>query len=119
MMMKLTQSVTAWNSPTFNATLINEIQTLGPRHPGLQHLLQAALAQTSAVADDPISIYLLSSHEQDGRIHARLGVFYSGIVSGCSCADDPSPVDSITEHCELLLELNTATGDAQLTLSDV
>jgi len=114
--MKLTQSVAAWNSLAFDETLIDEIQALGPRHPDLQHLLQAGLAQTSAVADDPISLYLLSSQEQDGRIHVRLGVFYAGIIAGCSCADDPSPVDSLTEHCELLLEMDATTGDAQMSL---
>lgn len=117
--MKLTQSVAAWNSPTFAATLIDEIQALGPGHPELQPLLQACLAQTSAVADEPLSVYLLSSDEQDGRIRARLGVFYAGIVAGCSCADDPSPVDSITEHCEWLLEMDAASGDAHLTRCDV
>ena len=115
-MLKLTQSVAAWNSPAFGATLVDEIQALGPRHPDLQHLLQTGLAQTSAVADDPISVFLLSSQEQDGRIQVRLGVFYAGIIAGCSCADDPSPVDSLTEHCELLLELDAATGDARVSL---
>ena len=118
-MMKLTQSVAAWNTPAFGATLVDEIQALGPRHPELQHLLQAGLAQTSAVTDDPISVYLLSIQEQDGRIQVRLGVFYAGIIAGCSCADDPSPVDSLTEHCELLLEMDAATGDARVSLCDV
>lgn len=115
--MKLTRSAAAWKTPAFDATLVNEIQALGPGDPTLQHLLQAGLVQTNAVSGDPISVYLLSSHEQEGRIHARLGVFYSGIISGCSCADDPSPVDSITEHCALLLELDPVSGDARMTLA--
>lgn len=118
-MIKLTQSVAAWRSPSFAATLVKEIQALGPGHPELQPLLQACLAHTSAVADEPLGVYLLSSHEQDGRILARLGVFYAGIVAGCSCADDPSPVDSMTEHCEVLLEIDAATGDTHLARGDI
>jgi hypothetical protein len=116
--MKLTRCVQAWNSPAFNAALIDEIQALGTRHPQLQRLLQAGLVQTNAVADDPISVYLLSCQKQDHCIHARVGVFYAGIISGCSCADDPSPVDTITEHCELLVELDIATGDARISLCE-
>jgi hypothetical protein len=72
------------------------------------------LAQTSAVADAPLSVHLLSQHEHDGRILVRLGVFYAGVIAGCSCADDPSPVDNLTEHCELEVAISLATGEARL-----
>lgn len=110
----LPQSVSAWHSPRFRQTLIEEIQGLGPDHPALQPLLQNGLTQTSVVADSPFVVHLLSQREQDSRILAHLGLFYAGIIAGCSCADDPSPVDSLTEHCELLLDLSIATGEAHL-----
>ena len=118
----LQRSVSAWNgpsnSPAFRETLIGELEALGADHPALQPLLQAGLTQTSAVVESPLTFHLLSHREQDGRILAHLGVFYAGIIAGCSCADDPSPVDSLTEHCELRLEINVATGEARLTLLD-
>ncbi len=118
----LPRSVSAWNSParspTFRATLIGEIESLGAEHPALQPLLQAGLTQTSAVATAPLAVQLLSRREQGGRILAHLGLFYAGIIAGCSCADDPSPTDSLTEHCEVLLELSLATGEARLTQWD-
>ncbi|MGB5736174.1 MAG: hypothetical protein WBM40_17190 [Thiohalocapsa sp.] len=114
----LTRSAAAWNRPTFRSTLIDEMQTLGPDHPALHPLLQAGLRQTSAVADDALAVHLLSSREQEGRILVQLGIFYAGIIAGCSCADDPSPIDTITEHCELLLDIDLATGRARATLCD-
>jgi hypothetical protein len=81
-------------------------------------LLQAGLTQTSAVAEAPFAVQLLSQREQDGRILIHLGLFYAGIIAGCSCANDPSPLGSINEFSELLLELRIATGDARLTQWD-
>jgi hypothetical protein len=93
-------------------------ETLGPDHPALHPLLQAGLRQTSAVADVALAVHLMSSREQEGRIQVHLGIFYGGIIAGCSCADDPLPVDTITEHCELLLGIDLATGRARATLCD-
>jgi hypothetical protein len=114
----LTQSAAAWNSPAFCPTLVDELRALGPHHPALRPLLQAALARTSAVAEAPIGVQLLGSREDAGRIHVHLGVFYAGIIAGCSCADDPSPVDTITEHCELVLDIDPGTGRALATLCE-
>jgi hypothetical protein len=114
----LPRSAAAWNGATFRSTLIDEIQTLGADHPALQPLLQASLRQTSAVADDALAVHLLSNSEQDGRIQVHLGIFYAGVIAGCNCADDPSPVDTITEHCELLLDIDLATGQARAALCD-
>ncbi|MBK1632825.1 hypothetical protein CKO31_19145 [Thiohalocapsa halophila] len=114
----LTRSVAAWNSPAFRPTLVDELQALGPHHPVLRPLLQAALAQTSAVAEAPIRVQVLSTREAAGRIQVHLGVFYAGVIAGCSCADDPSPLDSITEHCECMLDIDPATGRARAALCD-
>lgn len=114
----LPRSAAAWNSAAFRSTLIDEMQTLGPEHPALQPLLQAGLRQTSAVADIALAAHLLSSRDSDGHVQAHLGLFYAGLIAGCSCADDPSPVDTITEHCELLLDIDLATGRAWVSLRD-
>ena len=117
-MLALTRSAAAWNSPSFQTTLVEEVQRLGPHHPALRPLLQASLKQTSAVAEAPLGVQMLGSHAAAGRIHVHLGVFYAGVIAGCSCADDPTPVDTIIEHCELLLDIDPATGQAWVTPCD-
>lgn len=114
----LTRSAAAWSSPAFRPTLIDELQALGAHHPVLRPLLQAALAQTSAVAEAPIGVQVLNTHKETGRIQVHLGVLYAGIIAGCSCADDPSPLDTITEHCELVLDIDSGTGRAWATLCE-
>jgi hypothetical protein len=72
----------------------------------------------SAVAEAPLGIQVPSTSKAVGRIRLRLGVFYAGIVAGCSCADDPTPVDTTTEYCELLLDLDPVTGQARVSRCD-
>ena len=44
------------------------------------------------------------------------GIFYTGVVAGCSCADDPTPVEEQHEYCEVLIEINRATAEAVIRL---
>jgi hypothetical protein len=117
-MLRLERSAAACRRTEFNATLARELEALGPQHPALNPLLQAGLSQTSAVADEPITVSVLGSDEEEGQVRARLGVFYAGVIAGCNCADDPTPVDSLVERCELLLDLDCTTGAARLMLLD-
>jgi hypothetical protein len=117
-MLRLARSAAASGTRAFKATLAAELEALGPQHPALHPMLQASLSQSSAVADDPVSISILGVDLAEGQIRARLVVLYDGIIAGCSCADDPTPVDRLAERCELLLDLDCATGSAQLSLLD-
>lgn len=117
-MLRLAQSAAASSTAAFKATLTRELEALGALHPALHPMLQAGLSQTSAVADEPVTISILGVDEDAGQIRARLGVLYVGIIAGCSCADDPTPVDALAERCELLLDLDCATGSARLSLLD-
>jgi hypothetical protein len=47
-------------------------------------------------------------------IRARVGVFFSGIVAGCRCADDPTPVEPQDEYCEFQFEIDRATDRAAI-----
>jgi hypothetical protein len=46
----------------------------------------------------------------------KAGVFYTGIIAGCSCSDDPSPVDEQNEYCDLLFTIDKLTAETQITL---
>jgi hypothetical protein len=117
-MLTLGRSAAAWNSPAFQTTLVEELRALGAHYPALCPPLQAGLTQTSALAEAPLGIQVLSSSTAAGRIRLRLGVFYAGVIAGCSCADHPTSVDTINEHCELLLDLDPATGQARVSRCD-
>jgi hypothetical protein len=59
---------------------------------------------------------ILGVAEGSGTISVRAGVFFSAVIAGCSCADDPTPVDEINEYCESRVEIDRTTAEARLTL---
>jgi hypothetical protein len=46
----------------------------------------------------------------------KAGIFYSGVVTGCSCADDPTPVNEESEYCVVQLDINKQTGETAIAL---
>lgn len=111
-MLHLPEAARAWGSPAFAAALKAELAGRGGELP-----LQQAARATSAVTDDRIEALLLDASEDGGRIRAKVGVFFSGIVAGCSCADDPTPVEPVQEYCELLLSIDRATAATTVELA--
>ncbi|MEJ2463289.1 MAG: hypothetical protein P8098_16910 [Candidatus Thiodiazotropha sp.] len=58
---------------------------------------------------------ILRVNENDSQILAIARVFYSGVIAGCSCADDPTPLDTLTESC--LLEVRLDKQDAHVSFA--
>jgi hypothetical protein len=105
-------SLAAWGTPAFAAALKRELEALPPGSLPLQQ----GLAATSFALDEGIQVMVLAAGEAEGAIAARVGVFFSGIVAGCNCADDPTPVEPQGEYCELLLAIDLGTAAATVTL---
>jgi hypothetical protein len=59
---------------------------------------------------------IISVSEESGSILAKVGVFYAGLITGCSCDEDPTPNSEYSEYCELQLEINKANADASARL---
>ena len=78
--------------------------------------LQQGLALSSAVADKPFEAMIINHREQQGFIYLKVGIFYTGIIAGCSCADDPSPQDEQVEHCVLQFAIDQQSGNARVSL---
>jgi hypothetical protein len=102
----------AWGSPEFSDTLKLEIGQLDAAHLPLQQ----GLSNSSVVTERPFQPMILNVHEEPGLIQVKLGVFYTGVVAGCNCADDPSPVDEQNEYCVLQLAIDRLTADTTVTL---
>lgn len=110
--MQLRESLAAWDTAVFKSTLKRELEQLD----AAALPLQAGLRLSSAVSDSPFEVMLIDTGEEDGRIAARIGVFYKGVIGGCSCADDPTPMDEYNEYCEIELRIDKTTADAELNL---
>lgn len=107
-MIHLSQSLLAWKSPAFDNVLKQEIGQLD----AAQLPLQQGLSATSYALDDKFDVMIISVADDPGFIHAKVGIFYSGILSGCNCADDPTPVEPQSEYCEVRVSIDKATAQA-------
>lgn len=112
-MIRLTKTASAWRTDSFNDTLKAEVEALNAS----QLPLQTGLSQSSYVSDEPFRVMVIRATETEGHIQVRLGVFYTGIIAGCNCADDPTPVDTQTEYCEVMLDIDRGSGEAAVALA--
>lgn len=112
-MIRLSNAAMAWGTERFGNVLKRELEQL----PAGALPLQAALSMSSYVVDQgPISAMVIQANEHDGKLRAKVGVFFSGILGGCACADDPTPVNENAEYCVLAVEIDRRTGEASFTL---
>lgn len=111
-MLRLTKTLKAWDADNFHQTLKHEIEQLDAGVLPLQQGLSAG----SYALDDRIEAMVIDAHEQDGFIRAVVGIFYSGIIAGCSCADDPTPVEPQPEYCEVQIDIDRKTAEATIVL---
>ena len=115
-MIKLTKALNAWQSSGFAEEFIREfkLEVADLDHKILP--LQQGLSLSSYVSDEKISVLINKTEEMHSNIIVRAGIFYSGIIAGCSCSDDPTPVDTQNEYCELLFSINKSTAETSICL---
>ncbi len=105
-------SLAAWNSPAFNAVLKQEICSLDPTLLPLQQGLQ----YSSYAVSDKLSVTVLDTKEDAAFLIIKTGLLYNGIIVGCNCADDPTPVDETNEYCDVIFRIDKTTARTAVTL---
>lgn len=78
--------------------------------------LQQGLSASSVALDDGLDAMIINITDQGESLLLKAGIFYKGIVAGCSCAGDPTPTDIATEYCELLFSIDKTSGQAAVEL---
>lgn len=111
-MIKLAQALAAWGTPAFREALKAEIARLGPADLPLQQ----GLSGSSHATDTPPQAVILNATDAGDYLRIKAGLFYAGIIAGCSCADDPTPVEEQTEYCEVLLAIDKGNAETTVTL---
>ena len=76
--------------------------------------LQQGLRHGSSVLDTPLTVLMHGAHMTPQQLHIHAGIFYQSVTAGCSCADDPTPLNVHTEYCEVQVLIDTR--DAQTTV---
>ena len=112
-MPRLTRSLAAWNSPAFDTVCKEEVAQLG-----VDSLpLQQGLSSGSTSLDSSLGVTILRIQETAHAIQVRAGIFYTSVLSGCSCADDPAPIEENTEYCEVELYIDRENGETRISLA--
>jgi len=104
----LTRSLESFGTPGFDAALREELAALGPDALGLQQALSAG----NTALSDGIGIMILHHLETSDTLQVRAGVFFTSILGGCACADDPTPANENAEYCEIEITIDRQTGEA-------
>lgn len=112
-MLGLDESLRAWGTPAFGATFKHEIARQPEQLP-----LQQGLSGSSSVAAEPVTAIILATAETDSSLRVKAGIFYRGVIGGCSCADDPSPDNTVNEYCEVWVEIDKAGAATKVELLD-
>ena len=111
-MIRLEKSLQAWGTPDFQSVLKQEIAQSGtdnlPLHQGL--------ASSNHVADEAVTVMINSVVEMKDVIRVTAGIFYKGVMGGCSCADDPGPPGVSNEYCEVRLDIDKTTAATAIAL---
>ncbi len=111
-MISLPLSLKAWNTEDFNAVIKQEVCALDsdllPLQQGLQY--------SSYVITDRLAVTILNTQERASDIMVKAGILYNGIIAGCSCSDDPTPIDETNEYCEVLFCINKHTANTTVEL---
>ena len=113
-MIHLPKSVSNWDTLAFKDTFKSEVESLD----AMLLPLQAGLSQGSSVCEGKVKVVVLGVSERANNIYAKAGIFYSSVIAGCNCADDPTPVEAQNEYCELRLDIDKATAETTVALTD-
>jgi hypothetical protein len=97
---KLVDSARTFATPDFVETLRRELLALP------HGILPIAGEQGGLIDPASLGLTLLSSRADTERIEVDVGVFFTEIVGGCSCGDEPFEVNGYTE-----LRLRTERAD--------
>lgn len=113
-MISFADALRAWGGEDFQAVLKHQLEQLS--HDQLP--LQQGLRYSSQVSDEPFTAVILGSDDRPRDILVRASLFYSGVTGGCSCADDPTPLDTLTEQCTLEIRIDKTSAEARVSLVD-
>ena len=115
-MFLLERSLQAWNAANFDAAFKSEVSKLDEKSLPLQD----GLSHSSIAISDNLGVTVLESKvariEDRDFIYVRAGLFYEGIIAGCNCSDDPSPIDRTTEYCEAVFHIDMETAQTTVSL---
>ena len=97
-MLQFSNSLHAFSDSSFEKILKKEIEQMDAKFLPLQQ----GLSVGGYALYDSFNVMIIRIVDRGEHFQVKAGIFYHGIIAGCSCSDDPSPTDVTTEYCEVL-----------------
>lgn len=111
-MIRLPRALAAWGTPGFDGVLKQEVEGLD----AALLPLADALARGSHVSSSRVGARVLRAEATPERLSVKLGLFFTTLIAGCACADDPTPEDDLTEYCEVWMRIDRRTAETEVVL---
>lgn len=111
-MIRLRKGLSAWKTPEFTETIKHEIRCLNAE----ELPLQQGLAQGSYPIGENFGVMIISVFDTPETLQVKAGIFFSSIIAGCHCADDPTPMNECAEYCEMRFDIDKRTANTQVFL---
>lgn len=93
-------------SSLFGKALKHELENL----PAGTLPLEKGTSRGGFVDDSDISVTVINTTQNENGIEAKVGVFFTEIIVGCGCGDEPVPENA---YCELLISIDRTTSAAK------
>ncbi len=113
-MLNLKSVVSDWGNESFPERFKNTVEKLGVN----ELPLQQGLSLSNIALDDNVKVIILNCNDLKTKIEIKAGLFYTGMIAGCNCFDDPSPIDLQNEYCEVMVAIELSSGDTSIFLLD-
>jgi len=78
--------------------------------------LQQGMAHGSVAKGDDLSVMVIGSAFDSDQLRIHAGLFYTSVVAGCACNNDPTPMNDEPEYCEVEFTIDRPGGAARVRL---
>lgn len=96
-------SLREWSGDNFARVLKQEIEAL----PSGTLPLQAGVTQGGLADDAGLTAMVLRSRDAGSAVEVVVGIFFTELVAGCSCGDEPMALNA---YCELQVSIDKQTA---------
>ncbi|KTG16334.1 MULTISPECIES: hypothetical protein [unclassified Guyparkeria] len=80
--------------------------------------LQRGMAHGSVADGERLSAMVIRADIDADHVRIRAGLFFSSVVAGCACHNDPTPMAEEAEYCEASFEIERPGGSTVVRLLD-
>ncbi len=79
--------------------------------------LQQGLSIGNYVISGALEVMMIDAFESESGLFIKVGIFFKSVISGCSCADDPTPANEYEEYCMVEVSIDKFSAAATISLA--